>query len=77
MRIEIYGAEWCGFCKQAVLLCESKSLNFEYVDIDDSANMRSLEKRVGNKVRTVPQIFIDGQILPGGYSALNRELNKK
>ena len=76
MKIEIYGAEWCSYCKQAKALCESKSLDFDYIDIDDSANMRSLEERVGSKVRSVPQIFIDGQIVSGGFTGLKQELAK-
>lgn len=76
MKVEIYGAEWCTFCKQAVRLCETKAISFEYVDIDDTANMRLLEARVGSKIRTVPQIFVDGAYLPGGYSGLEQELKK-
>lgn len=76
MKIEIYGAEWCSFCKQAVSLCESKALAFSYIDIDDSANMRSLEERVGAKVRTVPQIFMNGNLVPGGFTGLKQELAK-
>jgi glutaredoxin 3 len=73
--IEIYGAEWCGFCKQAVALCESKSLQYSYIDIDDTANMRSLEQRVGGQIRTVPQIFMNGQHLPGGFTGLKNEIS--
>jgi glutaredoxin len=76
MKIEIYGAEWCGFCKSAVSLCESKSMQYEYFDVDDTSNLRSLEERMGSKVRTIPQIFKDGQFLPGGFTGLQQELAK-
>jgi glutaredoxin len=76
MKIEIYGAEWCGYCKQAVSLCETRSIEFDYIDIDDSANMRVLEERVGSKVRSVPQIFMNGQLVPGGFTGLKQELAK-
>lgn len=76
MKVEIYGAEWCTFCKQAVKLCETKAISFEYIDVDETSNMRLLEERVGAKVRTVPQIFIDGQHLPGGFTKLQQELAK-
>lgn len=76
MKIEIYGAEWCSFCKQAKTLCETKSVDFDYIDIDDSANMRSLEERVGSKVRSVPQIFMNGKLVPGGFIGLKQELAK-
>ena len=76
MKVEIYGAEWCTYCKQAVSLCETKSLPYDYIDIDDSANLRSLEERLGSKVRTVPQIFLNGQLVPGGFNGLKQELAK-
>lgn len=76
MKIEIYGAEWCNFCKQAVSLCESKAMLYEYIDIDETANLRVLEERMGSKVRTVPQIFMDGTLVPGGFSGLQQELAK-
>ena len=76
MKIEIYGAEWCTYCKSAVALCESRSIDYDYIDIDDTANMRVLEERVGGKVRSVPQIFKDGVLINGGFSGLKQELSK-
>jgi glutaredoxin len=76
MKVEIYGASWCTFCKHAVSLCESKSIEYVYIDIDDSVNLKSLEERVGGKVKSVPQIFKDGQLIPGGYNGLKQELAK-
>ncbi len=76
MKIEIYGAEWCSSCKQAKVLCETKSIDYDYIDVDDSANMRSLEERVGGKVRSVPQIFMNGQLIPSGFTGLKQELAK-
>lgn len=76
MKVEIYGAEWCSFCKQAVKLCENKGVIFDYIDIDETPNLRQLEERVGGKVRTVPQIFLDGKLVQGGYTGLQQELAK-
>jgi len=76
MKIEIYGAEWCSFCKSAVSLCESKGLQYDYIDIDDSKNLKLLEERIGVKVKSVPQIFLDGQHVPGGFNGLKQELAK-
>lgn len=61
MKVEIYGAPWCAQCKTAKSLCESKGVDVDYIDVDDSANMRALEERVGGRVRAVPQIFVDGE----------------
>lgn len=76
MKVEIYGAEWCTFCKQAVKLCETKGVEYNYVDVDDTANLRSLEERIGGKAKTIPQIFLDGQHIPAGYTGLQKELAK-
>lgn len=76
MKVEIYGAEWCTYCKQAVKLCEAKGILFDYIDIDETANLRLLEERVGGKVRTVPQIFVNGEHVPQGYTGLQQELGK-
>ena len=76
MKVEIYGADWCTYCKHAVSLCESKAVNFDYIDIDESDNLRILEERLGSKVKSVPQIFLNGQLVSGGYAGLTRELNK-
>jgi glutaredoxin len=76
MKVEIYGAEWCSYCKQAVKLCETKGITFDYIDIDETPNLRQLEERVGSKVRTVPQIFLDGKHVQGGFTGLQQELAK-
>lgn len=74
MKIEIYGTEWCGYCKQAKTLCESKAVEFDYIDVDDTKNLRALEERLGFQAKAVPQIFVDGALLAGGLSGLQREL---
>ena len=75
MKVEIYGAEWCGYCKSAVQLCESKSIDYEYIDVDASGNMKQLQERLGNPVKSIPQIFIDDKFLPGGFTSLKQELD--
>lgn len=74
MKVEIYGATWCASCKQAVQLCESRSIDYDYIDIDETSNLRTLEERTGAKVRTVPQIFLDGTLVAGGFAGLQQEL---
>jgi glutaredoxin 1 len=76
MTVEIFGAEWCTFCKQAVTLCESKNMQYDYIDIDETSNLKILEEKIGNKVKSIPQIFINGKLIPDGYSGLKQELEK-
>jgi glutaredoxin len=77
MIVEIYGAEWCGFCKRAVALCEEKALEYKYIDIDDTENLRLLQERIVTRVRTVPQIFVDGEYIKGGYNGLVHHLSNR
>lgn len=76
MKVEIYGAEWCGFCKQAAALCEAQGIAYDYIDVDQSGNMKALQERLGAPARSIPQIFIDDQFLPGGFTGLRQELAK-
>ena len=74
MKIEIFGAVWCGPCKQLKQLCESKSMQYQYYDIDNEDDLDILEERLGTKVRSIPQVFLDGQLITS--SELKKELEK-
>jgi ribonucleoside-diphosphate reductase subunit M2 len=76
MKVEIYGTEQCVYCKMAVSLCESNHIEYDYINVREGSNLQTLQERVGGEVRTVPQIFKDGQYLPGGYTSLQKELAK-
>jgi len=75
MKVEIYGASWCTTCKDAVAFCKNKSIDYDYIDIDDTVNLRSLEERVGAKIRAVPQIFLDDKHV-GSLTGLLLEVSK-
>lgn len=76
MKVEIYGAEWCHFCKQAVQLCKTNDIQYEYYDIDEATHLANLEERMGSKVKSVPQIYLNGDLVPNGYNGLRQELAK-
>lgn len=67
-RITIFGREGCGYCRRAKELCDIKSLNYRYIDIQtEGISKADLEKTIGKPVLTVPQIF-HGQQHIGGYT---------
>lgn len=76
MKVEIYGTSWCTFCNSAKDLCNELAIEYSYIDVDDTANLRALEERLGQKVKSVPQVFLNGSFLPGGYTGLHQELVK-
>jgi len=76
MKVEIYGTRTCGYCLRAVSLCKEKSIDYNYIDVGNEAILQTLIDRMGVRPRTVPQIFVDGIYLPGGFDGLRQELAK-
>ena len=72
-KIEIYTQPWCPFCARAVNLLKRKGVAFE--EIDAPAGSATREQSVARSGKTsVPQIFIDGQLIGGSdeLAALER-----
>jgi glutaredoxin-like protein len=61
--ITIFSKPDCPFCKKAKALLNSRGLKFDTLDVGDDVSMSTL-KAVSDSV-TVPQIFIDGQLIGG------------
>lgn len=73
--IEIYGTSTCKWCKEAQNLCLEKNLPYLYYWVDrDPSLLHELEDRLDQKVRSVPQIFMDGEYV-GSYSDLREKIN--
>lgn len=71
MKIEIYTRETphCPYCLNAKKWLQANNLQYENFDINAGTNLADLEKRLGQPPRSVPQIFIDGELI-GGYTDL-------
>jgi glutaredoxin 3 len=65
--VTIYGAVWCGPCQNAKLLCETKGIEYTFIDIQQDKDAQDMFTEKGFK--TVPQIFIDEEHI-GGYDDL-------
>ena len=60
-NIEIYTGPLCAFCDRAIALLNKKGVSFKKIDLASDPNkMEDMIKKT-NGMRTVPQIFIDGQ----------------
>jgi glutaredoxin len=66
--ITVYSKQNCPFCDRAKALLESKDILFETVMMEDQPDAREFLMEQG--LRSVPQIFKDGVLLPGGYQGL-------
>ncbi len=68
-RIQVYTTEYCPFCVRAKMLLKSKAVAFDEIDVTDDPLAREQMVELAGGRRTVPEIFINGQII-GGYDEL-------
>lgn len=66
--ITVYSKNNCPFCDRAKALLESKGIAYKTVMMEDTPDAREFLMDQG--LRSVPQIFKDGVLLPGGYQGL-------
>ena len=66
--ITVYSKNNCPFCDRTTALLESKEIPFTVIKMEDEPGAR--EFLVDQGLRSVPQIFKDGVLLPGGFQGL-------
>ena len=74
MKVEIYTKDFCIWCDRAKDLLNAHSIDFNEIDLSDDDSRTKFYENIGNNVKTVPQIFIDGQRV-GGYQDLREWLD--
>jgi glutaredoxin 3 len=68
-RVEVYSTLFCPYCSRAKGLLEKKGVDYINIDvIEDSSKRDEMVERSGGR-QSVPQIFIDGELI-GGYDDL-------
>ena len=74
-NVEIYTGPLCAFCNFAKALLDRKGISYKEIFIGDDTNKMEEMIKKSNGMRTVPQIFIDGQHIGGNdkLQALERE----
>lgn len=66
MKVEIYGASWCNPCQKTKSLCEAKGYEYTFKDVSqDQSARKEVEDRLGRRIDTIPQVFVDGQYIGG------------
>lgn len=80
MSVVIYGRDACNWCDRAVELCHQYSLEVKYKSLDDRfdgdenrAEMFKLAEGLGVQIKTVPQIWWNGNYI-GGFNELANEI---
>jgi glutaredoxin 3 len=64
-KVEVYSTSYCPYCMRAKALLRSKGIAFEEIDVADDPVLRAKMVELAGGRRTVPEIFINGQIIGG------------
>ena len=74
MKAVVWSKYHCPFCDQAKNLLKAKGIEFEEKKIGDGYTKEELLEAVPN-ARTVPKIFLDGELV-GGFTELKAKLTE-
>jgi glutaredoxin len=74
MTAIVWSKYHCPYCDQAKALLTSKGIQFEEKKIGDGYTKEELLEAVPT-ARTVPQIFLDGELI-GGFNELKTKLTE-
>lgn len=69
LDILIYSTPTCGFCRRAKQWLTERGYEFEEVMLDNEEAITRFKEDCPGKT-SVPQIFIDGELIEGGYQGL-------
>lgn len=74
MKAIVWSKDQCPYCVQAKALLESKGIEFEERNIQHGWTREQLLEAVPN-ARSVPQIFLDDELV-GGFTELRTKLTE-
>jgi glutaredoxin 3 len=74
MKAIVWSKNQCPYCDQAKALLKMKGIEFEERNINKDYTREALLEAVPN-ARTVPQIFLDGELV-GGFTELKAKLTE-
>ena len=69
MKIVIYSKTNCHFCTKAKELLTKLGLEYTEKKMEDFSSVDAMLKDIGKKVKSMPQVKIDEQLV-GGYNQL-------
>jgi len=75
MKAIVYTKDMCPYCEQAKLLLRSRGIEYEERNVSRNWTREQLLEAVPG-ARTVPQIFLDDQLI-GGFTELRQHLTKE
>ena len=72
MKAIVWSKDQCPYCDQAKALLKSRNIEFEERNVSQDWTREQLLEAVPN-ARTVPQIFLDEELI-GGFNELRKRL---
>lgn len=69
MKVLIYTKDNCIWCDRAKFLLDSKKISYNEIDLSDDSERLKFYEKIGDNVKTVPQVFIDDKRI-GGFQDL-------
>ncbi|MBL8159681.1 NrdH-redoxin [Candidatus Saccharibacteria bacterium] len=77
-KVIVYGAEWCGYCHQAMAYFDKKGVAYVYHDIErEPGAAQELMQKLGGPVQGVPVLDVYGEIILGyDLGRINQALAK-
>jgi glutaredoxin len=69
LKVLIYTKDNCIWCDRAKILLDSKKISFNEIDLSDDSERLKFYEKIGDNVKTVPQVFIDDKRI-GGFQDL-------
>ena len=64
-KVEVYTTNYCPYCMRAKVLLKSKGVKFEEIDVSGDPDLRAKMVVLAGGRQTVPEIFINGEIIGG------------
>jgi len=69
LKVLIYTKDNCIWCDRAKILLDSKKISYNEIDLSDDSERLKFYEKIGDNVKTVPQVFIDDKRI-GGFPDL-------
>ena len=69
MKVILYSKQKCTYCSKAKTMLNSLGIEFTEKKFEDFKSVDDMLEDIGKKVKTMPQIKIDGELI-GGYHQL-------
>lgn len=70
MEIVVYTKKKCPYCVSAKVWLDTRNYTYQEISLDDPTDLKAF-REANPSLKTVPQIFVDGNNI-GGFSELLR-----